>query len=593
MNRRHKKKGRDWGWIGVATLAAAATAVGQAPGEPWRQYPMDAEVAALVPEPVVELDTELIALWLAALQRPEAGTRLEAAEAFAEYAAQGIPGLAEAVGGDLIERCRAEADGMVRLALARALVTLDVREAATLGWAVANDPGLLAATNPALARWGFAEAVPAWRARFADPDTSPGALVSAGEALATVGDEALPGLVAGVLNDPESSAGVRVSLADAVAASGMTSDALFDAGLARRDGGRIDRALAAMLMRCAPPGRGGQAVEACLALFADEDPTVVKSAFGSLDRLDPDAAGRVVGELSRRDDAELRRVAVEWIAAHPAHGGGVALLADRLGDRATRTRFAAGETLVQFADADQRAEVIDALGPGLAGDDWRTLEQAATVAGRLDHEPAADRLIELLTHDRSEVRVAAATALRRVAVDDTRDAMRAQARRWLDQTLARGDTPETPFPDGEPLAQLTLALGEFRDAEADGLFKSLAAKNMSVPLAARRAGVWALGQLQSEAGDAESVRLLTGRVNDRHPMEPEDTMLQAVAVLAIGRIGGADQAPALKGWHTDAMLGQEVRYAAAAALLDATGESLPPLPPPRSSREAWFLVPAN
>lgn len=59
----------------------------------------------------------------------------------------------------------------------------------------------------------------------------------------------------------------------------------------------------------------------------------------------------------------------------------------------------------------------------IAGDDWRGLEQAARLFGALDHEPAAERLLELLKHDRTEVFVTAGWALRELAVPRTLPAM--------------------------------------------------------------------------------------------------------------------------------------------------------------------------
>lgn len=585
----NKQRKTLWGYTGLAGVLALVSTVSaaQTPDAVWQPYPMQAEVEALVPEAVAALDGELVGLWQKALQRPEVGTRLEAAEAFAVYAAQDIPGLAEAVGPALIEHYRAERDAWVRLALVRALIAMDARDAVSLGWAEVDDPALLRIADPALAWWGDTDAIPVWRARFDQRGISDAALISAARALDSISDESLPALVVEVLNDPTRSTSLKLALAETV--TGYADEALFDTATDRIEGADTDRLIAAMLLGTAPSSRADEANKAARAMLGDGNPVVARLAFSSLDRIKQEQAGRVVGTLSKHADAELRQTAVAWIAEHLEPDDGVALLVARLGDPATRTRFAAGDALIDFALAGQRDEVIEALDPTLAGDDWRSLEQAATIVGRLDHEPAADRLIELLTHERSEVRIASATAMRRLAVESTRDALRTQAQRWLDQALKGAGL----FADAEPLTQLALCLGELRDPAADGLFKSLAEKNATVPLTARRAGVWALGQLHAGVGDAESVRLFTARVNDRHPMEPEDPMLQAVAVLAIGRIAGVNQAASLKAWHASEILGLDVRYAAAAAHLEATGEALASLPPPRSSRGVWFLVPID
>src|SRR5690606_10853947 len=68
-----------------------------------------------------------------------------------------------------------------------------------------------------------------------------------------------------------------------------------------------------------------------------------------------------------------------------------------------------------ISDPGMNEAIRDAAMNVLEGDRWQGQEQAALLLGALEHEPAADRLIELLESPREEVRVPAAWGLRKVA----------------------------------------------------------------------------------------------------------------------------------------------------------------------------------
>ena len=82
-------------------------------------------------------------------------------------------------------------------------------------------------------------------------------------------------------------------------------------------------------------------------------------------------------------------------------------------------KFVAGD-LRQLAENPQLAEVIriEAM-QLLSGDRWQGQKQAALVLGILNHKPAADRFVELLSSERSEVMIAAAWGLRKLAEPHT------------------------------------------------------------------------------------------------------------------------------------------------------------------------------
>src|SRR5699024_1673613 len=73
--------------------------------------------------------------------------------------------------------------------------------------------------------------------------------------------------------------------------------------------------------------------------------------------------------------------------------------------------------------------VLKVIKTSLLSDSWGQLEQAALLAKQLDDKSTARRLVELLDYPRPEVRLAAATALRRFHLPDTMPALLKRAKK--------------------------------------------------------------------------------------------------------------------------------------------------------------------
>ncbi len=145
-------------------------------------------------------------------------------------------------------------------------------------------------------------------------------------------------------------------------------------------------------------------------------------ATAALDRLreiDNDLGLPLARAAIVSSDAGLRRVGAEILITH-GDAAAVESLCPMLDDRNPAVRSLVAGALVQFAAAEPLADVvIDGSMAVLSGTGWRGLEQAALVLGTLDHEPAADRLLEQMQHPRPEAALGAAWALRKLAVDAT------------------------------------------------------------------------------------------------------------------------------------------------------------------------------
>src|SRR5262249_38420156 len=177
-------------WITCLVVCLASTA--RADSEP--PYPfVDAPMYQMPDLPksidVTAFPQEAIKLWLKALDRPESDYRYRAATTFALAHRKGMKGLEVAVAPLRAQLDRADQHPNVRLAVARALVTLDAKETAPsfLAQAKAGTTELREVLEPALAKWNHEPARALWLERLRDPNTPHRPLVLAMRALAVVG----------------------------------------------------------------------------------------------------------------------------------------------------------------------------------------------------------------------------------------------------------------------------------------------------------------------------------------------------------------------------------------------------------------------
>ncbi len=575
--------------VAGVTLPQRADAAG--PVDVADDLPPRVDLAALAREVERVYDPRLTALWLEALTRPEAGTRLEAAEAFNEALRAGWPAT-QGVGPRLVEAYRAETDVLVKRSLAEVMARGEVAEARQIEWLDESDPAVRMTVDPALAGWGI-DAAERWKRRVVDTSLSDAERVSAAAAWAgaggseggAAGGDGAAATLAEVLRGGGSPALV---VGVARAAGQLDAPEVVEAAGELAGGGPVQRAAAAAAL---VGSRGTPGAHDILQrLLGGDDPAVTGEALASLTQAAPDAAAEAAAGLVEHDDAAVRLAALRAAGGLP-DGRALPLYAGALDDRSTRARWTAREALrvmASRASADDAA-VGEAAAAVLREPGWRGLEQAAHLVGLMGYKPAAPRLAELLDHPRPEVRLAAAAALRRVAVEAT---LPAALRRAEALVLAGTEGPALRDDDAE-LAQLLALIGSLRYAPADGLLRALVPKAMSALPNARLSAVWALGELHRGDADAELSRALAARVNDMTELDPEDALVQTAAVIALSKIDPAGTVASFRGWYGRIDTIDELREAARRALEQATGEALPALPAVTITPRGFFLEPLD
>ncbi|MFV1966955.1 MAG: HEAT repeat domain-containing protein, partial [Pirellulaceae bacterium] len=246
-----------------------------------------------------------------------------------------------------------------------------------------------------------------------------------------------------------------------------------------------------------------------------------------------------------------------------------------------------------FAEQDELKETVIEEGKKvLQGNHWCGLEQASLLLGHLEYKPVAGRIVELLDHERKEVYVTAAWALRRLQVPETLPRMLAKAQwhyeRFVEPTIAVADGV---WPSGRQCAQLFQAFGQMRYRESDELMRKCVPKNLNIDGEMRAAACWALGYLYEDNPEQALVAMFESRIEDFDSIPPEDENVLWMSAIALGRMRAESALPTLRRIASMHGPNREPGRACYWAIERITGE---PAPPPEKSEVGvlgWFLEP--
>ena len=241
------------------------------------------------------------------------------------------------------------------------------------------------------------------------------------------------------------------------------------------------------------------------------------------------------------------------------------------------------------------------------------------LVGAVDHEPAADRLVELLEYEEPKLYVTAAWALRKLAVPSTAPAVLDRLRREtartvgimaeLDRQHAEDPNARLEFPrlskTYDQLDQLIQSVAALRYGEAEPLLLTYVPKprlrgEMEPPAVdapsqpdLRASALWALGYLHAEKPDPEVAEKLRARLADADPGHPETTMVRAMAAVGLGRMKDEGSLEVVRKVHRfEPPLGK-LSNACAWALEQITGKPVeaPEVPVKIINESGWFLEP--
>jgi hypothetical protein len=547
-------------------------------------------------------------LWMAALNRPEADLRCKAADAVALAQRRGVKGLESTIDPLVAVLDQPDQHPAVRLAVARTLIALDAGEKASpslLRHSKAASGELRELIEPALARWDYQPARAMWLERLRDPAANQRSLMLAIQGLAGVKEtEAVERLREIAVSD-KTPRSIRL---EASRALGKLRDSGLEADAERLSvdnsaSGLLSRLIAAWLLR---RHEGEKAVLLLQGLAEDREPAVAAPAVERLLEIEPGlvvpwAERLFAKETASADstDANLRQSAVDALFHRPTEQR-IRLLGDRLDDVNVSVRVKARKRLLQLAqnkDLDKKlpeAVISDAIRI-LNTSQWRGLEQATILLTLLDRKEAADRLVELLSHARPEVKVTSAWGLRKLDVEKTLPAVAKYADAQISRRVEARPTPlRDPVSESidHQLSQLNQFIGRRTYKQAEAVLRKYIPRrpDNSWP-ESRAAAIWALGMIHEGKPDADLVALLDARLNDVGSQPPEDSRVRVMSAVSLGRMRAKDALPSLEAFCPDFEPSLDGATTACGwAIGQISGKKFPDPKPIRRPTRDWFLT---
>jgi HEAT repeat protein len=327
-------------------------------------------------------------------------------------------------------------------------------------------------------------------------------------------------------------------------------------------------------------------------LTASPDTGAAVIAAEALFEIDPGHLVDLSETMLQHNNVSVRRLAARALVTAPSETH-IRQLAALLDDPNPSLRTWTAKQFVELGHQQPWNDPVIAESASVLGSaSWRGIEQAIVVLSRLNHQPVAPQLVFLLDHERPEVFVAAAWGLRELRVPETLEPMLAKAQSRYEEFEAGKQA--SPVPQGDhvlQVAQLLQAFGVMKYRGAEPLLRKFVPKRHELGSDSRAAACWALGYLYEDDAPEEMVGLLSSRMKDRNPENPEVLEVRTMCAIALGRTNSPlaveplRQVGKMRG--PDDPLGQACGW----ALEQVTGE---PCPKPHRrvhNMTSWFLTP--
>jgi len=577
------------GGLCLAVLASAAA--GRGPSETRLDFVMFGDPPLELPPDEYRFREGLLALWLAALESPEGDLRQQAQRTLAWAHAQGMTGIEAAV-APLTQNLVRDDRLIVRLTAAQTLLALDARQAAQPLFDRAQIDGLDMAqlVEPALGRWGFQPLIGVWRRRLADVSMDRQRTLLAIRGLGDLRDDTSAEDLLRIADAASRPADLRWAAATALGRIRRSGLEAASRRLRTRHppASLADRLVAVRLLQSHD---SPEAKSLLIEMAGDAEPAVVAEAMQRLLELDPSRIGPLAETALAKGDVNVRRLVARGCFACPS-AEHVTLLAGLLADPDPSLRDEVRRLLEQLAQsAEWRSEVVRQGERMLSDPRWTVLEQCVVLLTGLDVASASERLLELLSHPRPEVYVAAAWGLRRLGAEQTLAPALETARQRYEQRDALLSGPSGQPNLDDQLAHLFEFFGQQKYQAAEDLLRSFIEKNAAIPRS-RSAAIWALGFLHEGRPQAELVQAFQQRIKDVELPLPEHYWVRRFSAVTLGRMKAAAALPTLEIFCEPAGIQTAVGYACAWSIAQITGQ---PVPPPATAikyHAGFFLEPS-
>ena len=554
-----------------------------------------------------EVPSDPIDLWLKAIARPDPPLQRLTIDTIAIANGHKMKGLDVFI-PHLVDLLRQEqTDREVRLAAIRTLSVLEATSEAELLADLARQHGSRVASlvEPILARWHSPAMKDAWlrrlsiataessNARSNATTTSPAApkagrveILNAIRGVGAIGAKEATESLTTILNGKIWPAQHR--LASAAALGNIHDSGLIEhADRLAATGELLPQLLAVKLLKS---HSDAPTIDVLKRLRESEETTVQAGALTRLFEIDPELVEPFSDEAISSRDVNVRRIGAESMI-HKRTPERMAPLSTLLDDVNPGLRTDVANAMVYLANsAGLREAVIENATNVLSQNSWRGCEQATMVLVNLDHKPCGTRLVELLNHDRDEVKVATAWGLGRLAVEKHLPAMLEQANAIHSGFLAADTHWRTLGYEGQ-IAHLFQTFGLMRYQPADEVLRAYLPKNLGLGENSRPAAAWAIGFLYEGNAPEDLVKLLVTRLNDINSDPPEIGNYRYGAAISLGRMKAESAYEELAKYANPN--GGPVGMACLWGMSQITGEPIPEPSPQKQTLDDWFLTPLS
>ena len=568
-------------------LCIPLVSVGQKPYGNFEEYPLDllerpnlrwlSDREVVFPEGLVEL-------WARGLERNDPQLSRLIVDSLATAHRRGLKEASEMA--PVLKELASAKDFSPALALsiANTLVTFDQDENAELLAEMATEfgPTVAAVVEPALARWQSKVYETQWAQRLSTGTAGETSMIHAVDGLSAIRSSNAAELIAAILTDEKRTPSLRLVAANRFG-SLQESDTLKIAKelKSRSDQEILNHLLAIQVLNHASDEGAIQFFRDCLAVDSN---AVQSQAVANLYRIQPALVEERFDQLKDHTDVNIRTHLVNALADARSPEQ-MPRLAVFLNDFNPHLRRRVSEHLIELAESELRDSVIESVVEIQSKKQWQGCEQANYVLGVLKHLPAGARMVELLGHQRGEVKVSSAWGLNQLKLEEHLPAMLEHAQSIWDgfqskqlNSLNRGMTLHQAF--------LFNAFGDQRYQPAKPLMRKYVPKNFEIGADARIAAVWALGMLHENDPETGLAAALDGRIKDNGQF-PELEGVRNMAAVSLGRMKSVPHLDTLYQFADEGLAGAQW------ALHHMEGRELPNPSPNRVFIDDWFLSPVQ
>ena len=524
----------------------------------------------------------LTALWQRALDRNDAQLSRLVIDSIAIAKRRGVPGIGS-MRETLIGLASDESlDAELAVALSNALVSIGTKEDAEVLIALADrfGPRVEEIIEPVFANWEVQTMEDRWIDRLLSGSRGDSSLTRAMEGLAQLGAVKATPVLQRFVRDEKRTASLRLVAARALAEIKTDGSEPFARELAGSSNSPFYQLLAITVL-------GKHQGEATIQFLTDTlklgSNAIDAEAVRNLYRIDPALVENLADTLSESDDANVRKWVIESLADAES-AARIPGLTYFLNDVNPHLRRKASEHLIRLADsADLRTSVIDLTTAVQNEEDWRGCEQACYVLARLNHAPSGARMVELLGHERGDVKVAAAWGLHVLRLPEHLPAMLEHAQSVYDG-FKSGQLNALMRGLAEHQALLFNSFGDQLYEPAEELMMAYVPKDFTLGVPARVAAVWAMGMLHEDDPIESLVSDLIGRLKDNGQF-PELEDVRNMSAVSLGRMRADAALESLELFAEEGLTGCHW------ALERMIGKK-PPKPRLQQTRiDDWFLSP--